>query len=349
MKTVRAHPAQAAVVEDFNTPVPGPGNVIVKTLKTGICGSDLHTIRRLQHDLTQKQPLLGHEVCGVVSELGSGVETAQIDDRVAIEPLYRCGVCSNCLAGRYNVCIKREFLLGMSADRPGGLAEYFEIPAYCLVLVDESLSDEEGALTEPLAVGVHAMKAARPGYRPSVGVVGAGTIGLAVVAAAAAAGASAITVVARHPHQREAAIKLGATRVIAINNDDSDEAVRERFEGDKPPEIVVETIGGAAETINLSLKLVHPGGTIAMVGGFWESPSVDLEMMLMKEVRLAPSNCYSSEQGSSDFKDAMAIMRSNPLFADTLLTHRFPLAAASEAFQTAFDKSTRSIKVMLNP
>ena len=335
MKTVRAHSAQAAVVEDFNTPVPGPGNVIVKTLKTGICGSDLHTIRRLKHDLTQKQPLLGHEVCGVVSQLGFGVETAQIGERVAIEPLYRCGVCSNCLAGRYNVCIKREFLLGMSADRPGGLAEYFEIPAYCLVLVDESLSDEEGALTEPLAVGVHAMKLARPGYRPSVGVVGAGTIGLAVVA--------------RHPHQREAAIKLGATRVIAINNDESDEAVRERIEGDKPPEIVVETVGGAAETINLSLKLVHPGGTIAMVGGFWESPSVDLEMMLMKEVRLAPSNCYSSEQGSSDFKDAMAIMRSNPLFADTLLTHRFPLAAASEAFQTAFDKSTRSIKVMLNP
>ena len=86
-----------------------------------------------------------------------------------------------------------------------------------------------------------------------------------------------------------------------------------------------------------------------MVGGFWESPSVDLDMMLMKEVRLAPSNCYSSVEGASDFKDAMAIIRSNPLFAETMLTHRFPLEAATDAFQTAFDKSTRSIKVMLNP
>ncbi len=349
MKAVRAHATQAAVIEEHQTPVPGPDNVIVKTLKSGICGSDLHTIRRLRNGLTQIEPLMGHEVCGVVSELGPGVETAQIGDRVAVEPLFRCGVCSNCIAGRYNICDDREFLLGTYEDRPGALAEYFEIPAYCLVGVDDSLSDEEGALTEPLAVGVHAMKAAQPGYRPSVGVVGAGTIGLAVVAAAAAAGASAITVVARHPHQREAATKLGATRVIAIGEDDSEETIHERLNGDPPPEIVVETVGGAAETINISLRLVHLGGTISMVGGFWESPSVDLEMMLMKEVRLAPSNCYSSVEGASDFKDAMAIIRSNPLFAETMLTHRFPLEAATDAFQTAFDKSTRSIKVMLNP
>ncbi len=349
VKAVRANATKTVVVEERQTPTAGPGNVIVKTLKSGICGSDLHIVSQLRRGLTQNEPLVGHEVCGIVSELGSGVETARVGDRVAIEPLWRCGVCTNCIAGRYNVCDERKFMIGNFEDQPGGLSEYFEIPAYCLVPVDDSLSDEEGALTEPLAVGVHAIKVVRPGYRPSVGVVGAGTIGLAVVAAAAAAGASNIVVVARHPHQREAAEKLGATRAIAIGDDDSEETIRECLDGDQPPEIVVETVGGAAETINTALKLVHSGGAISMVGGFWESPKVDLEMLLMKEIRLVSSNCYASEGGSSDFEDSMAIMQSNPLFAETMLTHRFPLEAAADAFRTAFDKSTGSIKVMLSP
>ena len=349
MKAVRANAARTVVVEERAVPTAGPGNVIVKTLKSGICGSDLHILRQLERGVMQTEALLGHEVCGVVSELGPGVETANLGHRVAIEPLRRCGVCTNCIAGRYNVCDQRKFMIGNFADQPGGLSEYFEIPAYCLRPVDDSLSDEEGALTEPLAVGVHAIKVVRPGYRPSVGVIGAGTIGLAVVAAAAAAGASSITVVARHPHQREAAEKLGATRVIAIGAEDSEETIRERLDGDQPPEIVVETVGGAEETIDAALKLVHRGGAISMVGGFWLSPRVDLETLLTKEIRLVGSNCYASEEGSSDFVDAMGIMRSNPVFAETMLTHRFPLEAAADAFGTAFDKSTGSIKVMLSP
>ena len=349
MKAVRASATRTAVVEELHTPTARPGNVIVKTLKSGICGSDLHTISQLRRGLTHREPLVGHEVCGIVSETGPGVPTARVGDRVAIEPLRRCGVCSNCIAGRYNVCDQREFMIGGYLDQPGALSEYFEIPDFCLVPVDDLLSDEEGALTEPLAVGVHAIKVVRPGYRPSVGVVGAGTIGLAVVAAAAAAGASSITVVARHPHQRAAAEKLGATRTIAIDDDDSPETVQARLDGGQPPDIVVETVGGAAETLNAALKLVRSGGAISMVGGYWESPKVDLEMLLMKEIRLVGSNCYASGDGSSDFKDAMTIMRSNPQFAETMLTHRFPLEAAADAFHTAFDKSTGSIKVMLSP
>ena len=199
MKAVRANADHAAVLEECSTPAPGPGMTLIKTLSAGICGSDLHTIRRLQSGYAAAETMLGHEVCGVVAELGEGVESAQVGDRVTVEPLHRCGRCLNCLAGRYNVCYEREFVLGNYVDRPGGLAEYFEVPAYCLVPVSETLSDDEGALIEPLAVGVHALKVARPGFRPTVGVIGAGSIGLAVVMAAAAIGAPHIIVGARPP------------------------------------------------------------------------------------------------------------------------------------------------------
>lgn len=349
MKAVRANADHAAVLEECSTPAPGPGMTLIKTLSAGICGSDLHTIRRLQSGYAAAETMLGHEVCGVVAELGEGVESAQVGDRVTVEPLHRCGRCLNCLAGRYNVCYEREFVLGNYVDRPGGLAEYFEVPAYCLVPVSETLSDDEGALIEPLAVGVHALKVARPGFRPTVGVIGAGSIGLAVVMAAAAIGAPHIIVGARHPHQRDAAARLGATLFVDTGGDTSEEALHRQTNGAPLPDIVVETVGGAEETINVAVNMVRPGGTVAMVGGYWQTSNVDLETLLMKEVTLTASNCYSSGRGSSDFEDAMAIIAANPRFVDTMLTHRFALDAATDAFQAALDKSTGSIKVMLSP
>lgn len=349
MRAVKASADRAAVLEHVARPKPGPGMALVKTLRSGICGSDLNYIRGLQRGRSDKTNFLGHEVCGIVTELGDGVEEPGVGERVSVEPLFRCGQCRNCLAGAYNICERREFVLGNYPDRPGGLSDYFQVPAYCLRPLAKELSDKEGALVEPLAVGVHAIKVARSGFRPAVGVIGAGTIGLAAVAAAAAAGASAITVIARHAHQRQAAMRLGATKVIEARQDDSEAALRERLDGDRQPEIVIETVGGQADTMNLALKLAYPGGTVVMVGGYWETQRFDYTSLLMKELRVTSSNCYSSLDGASDFNDAMAIMRRKPEFAEVMVTHEFGLDDATAAFETAFDKSTGSIKVMLAP
>lgn len=349
MRAVRASASHGAVLDEVEVPKVGRGMALIKTLRAGICGSDLHVLRALERGLIKNANYMGHEVSGLVADLGEDVEGVQIGERVTVEPLARCGRCRNCRAGAYNICANREFVLGNYTDRPGGLADYFQVPAYCLVPLAAGLTDKEGALVEPLAVGVHALRMARPGYRPSVGIIGAGSIGLASIAAAIAAGASSIAVIARHDHQRAAALRLGATRVFAAEEDSSEQTLIERLEGDPLPEIVVETVGGRAGTVNLALNFAHPGGTIAMVGGYWENHQIDLNRLLMKELRITASNCYASPGGASDFKDAMGILRRNPAFAEAMVTHEYGLDDATEAFRTALDKHTGSIKVMLTP
>src|SRR5207245_11063311 len=190
---------------------------------------------------------------------------------------------------------------------------------------------------------------AGPGVRRSgleigqgVAVLGAGTIGLAAVVAARAGGAGEIVVSARRPHQKAAALALGADRVI----DEGDLGGLLGDAGDAPIDLVIETVGGTADTLDTAVAACRPGGTICVLGAFTSSPPFPALFVLATELRIVGSLVSGRAGGRADFDIVLDILRrQGRRIAETLITHRFPLAEIGKAFATAADKTTGPIKV----
>lgn len=318
-------------------PEPRPGWVRVRVSAVGICGSDLHFYRGSFPSPAGLLP--GHEVGGLVDLPGDGTE-AQAGTPVAVEPLAWCGRCTQCLTGNYNRCPKRT-LLGVTGR--GGLAEYMTAPAASLHTLPREVPPEAGNLVEPLAVCVRGTRLAQVGLGSRVLVLGAGSIGLLSIVTARAAGAAEVHVTARHASQREKAQALGADAV----HGSADDAAREL--GERGIDVVIETVGGKASTLADAVRLVRPGGIIAMLGVFEGSTPLPALDFSLKEVSLVGSNCYARFGAGSDFSAAVSLLRARLADVRSLVTHHFALERVNEAFATAADKSTGSIKVTLAP
>ena len=336
---------KAAVWNDSGTldvlerslPEPRPGWVRIAVRSAGICGTDLHFYRGSFPSPAGLLP--GHEVGGIVDLSGEGVEL-EAGRPVAVEPLFGCGRCPQCLTGVYNRCPQRT-LLGVSAR--GGLAEYMTAPATSLHPLPDGVPPEEGSLVEPLAVCVRGARLGKVGLGDRVLILGAGTIGLLSVVTARAAGAAEMHITARHDRQREAAQMLGVAGVYGS----ADEAAVAL--GGRAADVVIETVGGKASTLAEAVRLVRPGGTVVMLGVFEaDTPLPGLEFSV-KEVRLVGSNCYARSGVSSDFAVAVGLLRDHLATVQQLVTHRFSIDQVNQAFATAADKATGSIKVVLAP
>jgi len=327
-------------LRDVARPVPAAGEVVIRVRSSGICGSDLH----FYHGGFPPPAFCpGHEMSGEVADIGPGVTAVKPGDRVAVEPQLVCRECWACRTGDYQLC-PRLRILGQTAD--GGFAEYLRVPDYTLFALPDAVDLEVGALTEPLAVTVHAARLANIRIGDRVLVLGAGTIGLLAVAAARAAGATDVWITARHPHQRVAATALGATRVFGGPN--ADDALADAARAN-PVDAIIETVGGTADTINDALRLVRPAGTVAVLGVFTTSPSINAVLLLLREVRMVGSMTYGRPGPRADFGIALQLLAAEPEKFRTLITHRFALTDIARGFETAADKRSGSIKVAIQP
>ena len=314
---------------------PEAGEVRVRVQRCGVCGSDLHCFRG-HSALPPVCP--GHEMSGIVEAVGTGAAGVREGDRVAVEPLLRCGECRYCRRGDAQLC-PRLSLCGVSA--PGGMASSIVVPDYTLFRLPSAVDFELGALAEPMAVAVHAARLGGVTEGSRVLVLGAGTIGLVAVAAAKHLGASFVAITARHEQQRTLAASLGADQVLDPNDL---KPLAQR------PDVVLETVGGEATTIADAVLAVARGGTVVMIGLFEKPPAFDPMVMLMKEVRLVGSMVYNRPPGrSADFDVALEVLAARGDSLRALVTHTFPLARIQEAFETAADKKSGAIKVMLSP
>jgi threonine dehydrogenase-like Zn-dependent dehydrogenase len=278
----------------------------------------------------------GHEYAGEIVELGEGVEGFEAGQRVAVEPLRNCRECTNCRTGNYHICTKR--VLG-GAAAPGAFAEYVAVPAYGLYLLSEGVDFELGALTEPLAVAVHGLHLAGLSIGERVLVMGSGAIGLLTVLAARAAGAGEVVATYRYDHQAEAAEAIGAARAVKA----------EEVSGERGFDVVVETVGGNAPTLGQALGAVRSGGRISVLGVFSQTAEINALALMLKEVTMVGGITYCRPGRRSDFDVALGILQANPDRARALITHRFPLDDAAQAFATAADKGTKSLKVQVSP
>jgi (R,R)-butanediol dehydrogenase/meso-butanediol dehydrogenase/diacetyl reductase/L-iditol 2-dehydrogenase len=279
---------------------------------------------------------------GEIVEIGAAVLTVREGDRVAIEPVLRCGGCSACVVGDYQLC-GRFRILGTTDD--GGFAEFVRTPAYTAFPLPAALDFELGALAEPLAVGVHGVRLGGIGTGQRVVILGAGTIGLLAILAARASGAAHVAVTARHPHQAAAARALGADVVFPADDDGT--AGLLAAAAARPVDAVIETVGGGASTLTDALRVVRKGGWIVVLGVFTTPPVLEPILLTLKEPRIVGSLTYGRSGPRADFEVALEILARDPERARTLITHRFPLDAIDTAFATAADKRQRTIKVTI--
>jgi threonine dehydrogenase-like Zn-dependent dehydrogenase len=307
----------------------------------GICGSDL---RMLDGGFFPKGATPGHEFAGRVDALGPGVGGLAVGDAIAVEPFRSCGRCPACRAGRDPIC-RDARLLGV--HDAGGLAECVVVPARRAFRAPADLDARFAALAEPMAVVVHGL--ARGGFTAGqrVLVLGAGSIGLLTVLAARALGAGEVLVTARHAHQAKLARELGAARVLAEAEADARalEALGRREEID----LVVETVGGSAETLRLAGSAVRPGGTISVLGLFFGSVALDALPLLLKEATVAWSYCYAHGEEHADFAEALRLIGDERERLAPVLTHSVPLDEVATAFALAADRRAGAIKVTVIP
>ena len=319
---------------------PPPGYVVLKTQRAGICGSDLHNY--WGHWSASHTFATGHETCGVVVELGEGVKGLQLGDRVAVECFSHCGECVYCQTGQYNHCLERK---GVSHHLHGGFAEFTTTHASALFKLPATLSDEEGALVEPLAVAVRALAQAKATYADRVVIIGGGTIGLLCLAVAVANGVKETMITVKYPQQARLARELGADHVVDITQTNVRDAVKE-LTGGLGTDVVVETVGGARQFED-ALSIVRKRGTVVLVAGYFEPLSVNLERMVWSEAVVTGSNCYGYSGLTTDFQAAIDLIANRKLDPAKIVSHRFPFEAITEAFAVAADKESGSVKVHL--
>ncbi len=316
MRAVRSTGDGVAVVDvEPTVPAYASDPVRIQVRSAGICGSDLKM-------LSWNLPVtLGHEFAGVLDD----------GTVVAVQPNAPCGTCALCVSGRDHLCpATNSRVHGVFTN--GGLADEVIVDRSCLVALPPEVGPDVGALVEPTAVALHAAhQAGLHGDAPPdrVLVIGGGSIGLALVTIARHHGA-VVDLVARHPAQREAGERLGARLSLADEYD-----------------IVVEC-AGSQSSLDDAIGRVRPGGTIVIPASWFDPVQVNASL-LMKEAHVVMSYVYGHHHGVREFDEAAAVLAAHPELADAMITHRFPLDDAAEAFRTAGDRAAGAIKVVVEP
>jgi 2-desacetyl-2-hydroxyethyl bacteriochlorophyllide A dehydrogenase len=300
-------------VLDVPSPDAEDGQVRVHVRASGICGSDLHLISWGPMPVT-----LGHEISG---HLDDGTP-------VAIWPLIPCGRCDRCGAGEVTQC-RQAVTQSIGIGRDGGMADEMVVEESCVVPLPAGVDVADASLVEPIACSLHALRRAGLAGDERVAVVGAGMIGLAAALVAHEAGC-VVDVVGRHPAQRDAAARIGA------GTDPEGEY-----------DVVVDA-AGTDSALTTCFDLLRPGGTVALVASYWE-PVTFPQFFSIKEPVVIGSNMHGHDENDRDMDAAARVLAAFPEVAEALITHRFPLDRAAEAFATAGDRAAGSIKVVLEP
>ena len=311
MKAVVFHGREDIRVEDVPEPFPGTGQVKLRTAFCGICGTDVHLYYDPEtsgSDLTQPHPLtgamapqiLGHEFSGTVVELGEGVTGLGVGDRVTCYPVYWCGECPSCVAGRHACCPRAGFH-GVTSHG-GGLAAFTTVLAEQCIALPDNVDLRTGALVEPMAVSWRAVRRSGAAANSSVLVIGAGPIGIGVFIALRARGVERIVVSEPSATRRAAIAGVGATRVIDPTVTDLAEEVGALTDGNGV-DVVIDAAGVAGPLVH-AIDLLAPGGIAVIVGVHSGPIQVNPLQLLLNELTLTSVKAYDKQ----DFAEALEAM-----------------------------------------
>lgn len=339
---------RAAVLTQLNTiqmqdvpmPVPKNDEVLIKLAAVGICGSDVHYYQhgRIGDFVVEFPFILGHEASGIVQAVGEDVQHLQPGDRVCIEPGVPCGQCDFCLTGRYNLCPDVVFLA--TPPYGGCLMNYIAYPARWTFKLPDNMSLEEGALVEPLAIGINAARAGQVKLGDTVLVYGAGCIGLVSALAAKAMGASQVIVVDLIDKRLEVARKYG---FIALNGENADAAAEiNRLTQGKGVDCVLDCVGHPS-TISAAVRSAKAGSHIVIVGMAAENlDGVPLGPISAKELVLTSIFRYANL-----FPTTIQAIASGMIDVSGIVSNRFRFDQTPEAYKATVEQIRDTVKSVI--
>ncbi len=320
------------VVEDIPAPEPqGAHDVVVQVGRCGICGSDLHISEEPIFGVPAGV-VLGHEYSGEVVGVGTGVKSVKVGDKVAVNPLTSCGECVHCLAGDLAMC--SSMMVG-----GGGYGQYSLVREHQCVRMPEGVSIEDGALVEPMAVGLRAVNLANMHSGARVLVVGAGPIGLAVTYWARRMGAGRIAVTASSNRREGLAMEMGASNFVMPGENPSED-INRALGG--APEIVFECVGKVG-MVQKCIEYVAPRGNVVVVGLCTHPDTFNPFLFVSKECRLQPSAFYTTR----DFHTTLDLFESGDVAAHSMITDTVTIDQTPEAFE-ALKQRTTQCKVLID-
>ena len=329
----------AIELREVPRPVPGKGEVLLRIKRVGVCGSDIHVWHGL-HPYTKYPVVQGHEVSGTIEEFGPGATLPGLAKGAlaTFMPQLTCGTCFPCRSGDYNIC---DSLRVMGFQAPGAAQDYFAVAADKIVPFPASLSAEAGAMIEPVAVAVHALRRGGGASGKKVVVVGAGPIGNLVAQVAKAQGARKVLVMDKSAFRLSLARECGANHIVDAGSENLVDAVATHFGSDKA-DLILECIG-VEPTMTQAVMAARKGSTIVVVGVFGKKPLVDLGLVQDRELSLVGTLMYKAE----DYADAVALASSGKMALDRLVTDRYKFEDYAEAYHYIEKAGDKAMKVMI--
>ncbi len=327
-------PGKPLVIESLADPTPGVGELVLRVGRCGICGTDLHMTDG--HAATYpSNSVLGHEYAGEVVALGRGVVNYKLGDLVAGLAVGGCGMCAHCLAGDPMWC-DQGLIPAM-----GGFGQFTVVKAVSAIKLPSTVSFADGALIEPLAVGLHGVNLAgiSPGAR--VLVLGAGAIGLGAAFWARRAGAHHVTVASRSARGEAHALAMGASHFEEFG--EAFAANIEESLGGGPPDVVFECVG-VPGMLTKAIEIVRARGTVVMLGNCMKLDPWVPSLVVFKQLRLQGSMVYSRRE----FEIVAEVLDAGHVEARTMITDTVPLAELPGAFE-ALRSPTYQCKTLVDP
>jgi L-iditol 2-dehydrogenase len=326
-------------IEFREVPVPEPleGEVLVKIMRIGVCGSDIHVYHG-QHPYTKYPVVQGHEVSGAVVRVGKGARRFKPGDRVTIEPQVSCGRCFPCTHGLPNICNDLK-VLGFQTT--GTASDYFCAPESKLVRLPDDLGMSEGAMIEPTAVGVRAVEKGGGARGRKVLVLGAGPIGNLTAQVCKGSGASEVMIADLNDFRLSIARACGVDFAVNPGSVDLAAEVKKKF-GPDGPDLIIECVG-VNETMGKAIEIARKGTDLVVVGVFGQNASVDMGLVQEKELRLVGLARYVIE----DFAKAIALVQSGKVRLTPLVTQEFDFYDYAGAYEQIDRDPGRTMKVII--
>jgi len=338
MRQVILEEPQKLVLREVPKPSPGPGQVLIRIKRIGICGSDIHAYYG-QHPYIRCPIVQGHEFSGEVAEVGKGARRIKAGDRVTVRPQLTCGSCYSCTHGNYHICNELR-VIGCQAE--GAAQEFLAVDQDLVVVLPDELDDNSGAMVEPVAVGAHAVGRLSGMKGKKILVLGAGPIGNLTAQAAKALGAKAVMITDLSDFRLGVARECGLEGTVNSGREDLAAALKAQF-GPDGADAILECVG-AEQTLEQAIRLARKGTDIVVVGVFGKKPALDIGLVQDKELRLIGTLMYKAE----DYRTAIDLVRSGRVNLKPLMTTHFPFADYAKAYKYIEKNKDRTMKVFID-
>lgn len=339
MKAAVWHGGKDIRIEDVPRPKIKTDEVLVKVKAVGICGSELHAYEGVSQRRTPPL-IMGHEFSGEIAEVGKEVSNLKLGERVVVDPLKRCGVCTPCVRGQGSVC-RNVKLLGLHIS--GAFAEYIAVPALNCYKLPDHVTFEEGATAEPLSVAIRAMNNTDVKLGDTVVVIGAGIIGLLILKAAKAAGAGTLIVSDVVDYRLDYAKTFGAD--VAVNSKTENQVTRVlELTNGSGADVVFEAVGLEA-TVQQGMQMLAIGGKLTVVGMLSKTMALDVLSIVTRELQIKGSYAYAQD----DFRRALSYLNNRKIDVKPLITNKLPLEKTKEGFEILSEKKEKALKIILSP